>query len=392
MTSTPRRASRLRWIVLTLLVLGLALGIARAINKRSQQQQLASEAAARLQTEAIFELSQADVFLVARTSLSNAVRVSGSLKAQQTAVIKARVAGELQDFIKREGEAVRAGEVIARIDSTDAQARVRQAEQQAMAAQAQVVIAQRAQDNNQALVRQGFISATALETSTANLAAAQANHQAALAALDIARKALKDTVLKSPLNGQVSARLAQNGERLGIDARIAELVDLSAFEVEVALSPAAAANVSPGQPARLRIEGFDQPVEARVARINPSVQTGSRSVLLYLQLAAQPGMRQGLFAQGDILTGQREVAAVPLSAVRNDKPAPYVQIIRDGKVAHVAVRLQRQGLAAEEPMIDVSDQAGLEAGTPVLRATAGLIREGTAVRTNAAPSQANGQP
>lgn len=392
MTSTPRRASRLRWIVLTLLVLGLALGIARAINKRSQQQQLASEAAARLQTEAVFELRQADVFLVARTSLSNAVRVSGSLKAQQTAVIKARVAGELQDFIKREGEAVRAGEVIARIDSTDAQARVRQAEQQAMAAQAQVVIAQRAQDNNQALVRQGFISATALETSTANLAAAQANHQAALAALDIARKALKDTVLKSPLNGQVSARLAQNGERLGIDARIAELVDLSAFEVEVALSPAAAANVSPGQPARLRIEGFDQPVEARVARINPSVQTGSRSVLLYLQLAAQPGMRQGLFAQGDILTGQREVAAVPLSAVRNDKPAPYVQIIRDGKVAHVAVRLQRQGLAAEEPMVDVSDQAGLEAGTPVLRATAGLIREGTAVRTNAAPSQANGQP
>lgn len=392
MTSTPRRASRLRWIVLTLLVLGLALGIARAINKRSQQQQLASEAAARLQTEAIFELSQADVFLVARTSLSNAVRVSGSLKAQQTAVIKARVAGELQDFIKREGEAVRAGEVIARIDSTDAQARVRQAEQQAMAAQAQVVIAQRAQDNNQALVRQGYISATALETSTANLAAAQANHQAALAALDIARKALQDTVLKAPLNGQVSARLAQNGERLGIDARIAELVDLSAFEVEVALSPAAAANVSPGQPARLRIEGFDQPVEARVARINPSVQTGSRSVLLYLQLAAQPGMRQGLFAQGDILTGQREVAAVPLSAVRNDKPAPYVQIIRDGKVAHVAVRLQRQGLAAEEPMIDVSDQAGLEAGTPVLRATAGLIREGTAVRTNAAPSQANGQP
>lgn len=392
MTSTPRRASRLRWIVLTLLVLGLALGIARAINKRSQQQQLASEAAARLQTAPVFELSQADVFLVASTSLLNAVRVSGSLKAQQTAVIKARVAGELQDFVKREGEAVRAGEVIARIDRTDAQARVRQAEQQAMAAQAQVVIAQRAQDNNQALVRQGFISATALETSTANLAAAQANHQAALAALDIARKALQDTVLKAPLNGQVSARLAQNGERLGIDARIAELVDLSAFEVEVALSPAAAADVSPGQPARLRIEGFDQPVEARVARINPSVQTGSRSVLLYLQLAAQPGMRQGLFAQGDILTGQREVAAVPLSAVRNDKPAPYVQIIRDGKVAHVAVQLQRQGLAAEEPMVDVSDQAGLEAGTPVLRATAGLIREGTAVRTNAAPSQANGQP
>ena len=392
MNTTPRRTSRLRWILLALLVLGLALGIARAIGKRAQQQKVANEAAAQLQQAPVFELGSSDVVRVNKTSLSSTVPVSGSLKALQTVQIKARVAGELQDFVKREGEAVRAGEVIARIDSADAQARVRQAEQQAHAAQAQVAIAQRTQDNNQALVRQGFISATALETSSANLAAAQANHQAALAALDIARKALADTVLKAPLSGQISARLAQNGERLGVDARIAEMVDLSAFEVEVALSPAAAARVTAGQTARLRIEGLDRPVEARVARINPSVQAGSRSVLLYLQVAAQDGMRQGLFAQGDILTGQQEVAAIPLSAVRNDKPVPYVQVVRDGKVAHVAVQLQRQGMAGEEPMVDVSGQSGLETGTPILRATAGLIREGTAVKAGDAAPKANGQP
>ncbi|MFP5467084.1 MAG: efflux RND transporter periplasmic adaptor subunit [Gammaproteobacteria bacterium] len=392
MNTIPRRTSRLRWILLLLLVLGLALGIVRALGKRSEQQKQANEAAALMQQEPVFEIGQADVVTVVSTPLLNTVAVSGSLKALQTVQIKARVAGELRDFSRREGETVRAGDVIARIDSADAQARVRQAEQQAAATQAQVAIAQRTQDNNEALVRQGFISATALDTSTANLAAARANHQAALAALDIARKALADTVLRAPLSGQISARLAQNGERLGVDARIAEMVDLSAFEVEVALSPGAATRVAPGQTAQLRIEGLEQAVQARVARINPSVQAGSRSVLLYLQVAPLPGMRQGLFAQGDIITGQQDVAAVPLSAVRNDKPVPYVQVIRDSRVAHVPVQLQRQGLAGEEPMVDVSGQAGLEIGTVVLRSTAGLIREGTAVRTAGSAPQANGQP
>ncbi|MBL0914371.1 MAG: hypothetical protein IBJ13_02290 [Sphingopyxis sp.] len=116
---------------------------------------------------------------------------------------------------------MRAGRLLARIDNSDATARVRQAGQQAQAAQAQVAIAQRQFDNNQALVDQGFISRTALDTSQANLDAAKANHSAALAALDIARKGLSDTEVRAPIAGQVAARTAQNGERVALDARAA---------------------------------------------------------------------------------------------------------------------------------------------------------------------------
>jgi RND family efflux transporter MFP subunit len=366
----------LPWILLGLLVLIIAIGVGRALVKRNTQQGEAAQAAAAMQTAPIYELVPADWMAAQAVALDQTVTVSGSIKALQSAVVKARVAGELQGLNKREGQSVIEGEVIARVVSPDAGARVRQAEQQAQAAQAQVDIAQRTHNNNLALVAQGFISNTALQNALSQLASAQANHRAALAALDIARQSLNDTALRAPLSGQISARLAQNGERVAVEARVVEIVDLSAFDLEAALSPGDAARVQTGQAVELRIEGRSDPIAATVSRINPSVQMGSRSVLVYLRIPSASGLRQGLFAQGHIVTGQANAVAVPASAVRNDKPAPYIQIVQDAQVRHWPIQVSTQGQFAGEPMVGIRD---LPAGTPVLRAQTGLIREGTAV-------------
>jgi RND family efflux transporter MFP subunit len=387
MSPHTSRAPWIKWLLLGLLVVAIGLGVLRALNQRKARNDAAGAAAVAAQQAPVYALSPVDVAVVQQLDMAQTVAVSGSLKALQTAVIKAKVAGELQGLSKREGETVRAGEVVARIDSTEAQARVRQAEQQARSAQAQVAIARRTQENNQSLVKQGFISATALDTSSSSLAAAEANHMAAMAALDIARKTLGDTTLRSPLNGQVSARLVQNGERVALDARVLEVVDLTGFELEAALAPADAVGVIAGQKARLTVEGLAAPVDAAVARINPSVQPGSRSVLVYLRVPAAAGMRQGLFAQGVIVTGRLNAPAVPLSAVRNDKPQPYLQIVQDGKVTHVPVTLERQGVLNGEPMLIVDGVKAAPVGTQLLRAQAGLIREGTEVKL-AAPAAA----
>ncbi len=380
-----QRPAWLKWLLLALLIGAIAFGVARALNKRSVQRDAATTAAAAMQQAPVFEITAQDVVRVQRLVLDQAVAVSGSLKALQTATIRARAAGEVQGLSKREGDSVKVGEVLARIDSTEAAARVRQAEEQARAAQAQEAIAQRNADNNQKLVQQGFISATALDTTASHLSAAVATHRAALAALDIARKGLADTTLRSPLNGQIAARLVQNGERVGVDARLLDVVDLSAFELEAALPPVDAAAVVPGQKASLTVEGIAQPVSATVARINPSVQAGSRSVLVYLRVPAVAGMRQGLFAQGQIVSGRLQAAALPLSVVRNDKPAPYVQLLAADQVAHVNVPLGRQGQHAGQTMLVVDGVAGLPEGAAVLRATAGALREGTSVKA-AAPA------
>lgn len=379
--STSRLRKTLYWALPLLAVAALALGVVRALEKRDTQAEQARAAAQALQTTPVYQIAARDLITVRRLALQQTAAVSGSLEAVQTVAIKARVAGELRDLNKREGDRVAANEVVARIDPTEPQARVRQAEQQAESALAQVRIARRTQDNNQALVKQGFISATALDTSQANLAAAEANHRAAMAALDIARKSLADTVLRSPIAGQVAARPVQNGERVGIDTRVLDVVDLSAFEMEAALSPADAARIEPGQRARLVVEGLAEPVAATVARINPSVQAGSRSVLVYLRLTAAPGMRQGLFARGEIVAGTVEAPVVPVSAIRNDRPEPYVQLLRDGAVKHVTLAPAPSGSVDGVPHQAVPM---LAEGDTVLAATAGAIRDGTRVEAAAA--------
>jgi RND family efflux transporter MFP subunit len=232
-------------------------------------------------------------------------------------------------------------------------------------------------DNNQSLVNQGFISRSALDTSLNNLAAAQASYKAAQAGTELALKSLDDTVLRAPLAGQIAQRLAQNGERVAVDARVLEIVDLSALELEAAVAAGDSVRVRTGQLARLSIEGLLQPVQARVVRINPSVVAGSRSVLVYLAIPATAGLHQGLFAQGTLGTGQITALAVPLDAVRTDKPQPYVQYLLDGKVAHQSVSV---GAAGERDGIAMVEVKQLAAGAEVLAGKLGALREGALVQ------------
>jgi RND family efflux transporter MFP subunit len=366
------------WILGGLLCAALAAAGMRIYVQRGQPPTQAPGPGTAVQpTQAPLELAPADLVTVQRMALSLAVPVSGTLKASQTALVKARVAGELMDLTVREGDAVKAGQVLARIDPAEYEARVRQARQQADAAQSQVDIAQRQFDNNKALVDQGFISQTALQNSTASLAGARATHQAALAALDVARKALDDTVLRAPIAGQVSQRLSQPGERVAIEARIVELVNLSRLELEAALPAADAVQVRSGMRAQLQVEGREEPVNARVLRINPIAQAGSRSVLVYLGIDGEPGLRQGLFAEGRLGTRSVQALAVPLSSVRTDKPQPYVQVLEGDTVRHVPVQPGARTEVTQGQLTTTwVEVQGLEEGARVLAASAGALREG----------------
>lgn len=381
---------RIPWLVAAVVVVLLGGGVWRAMAARQVQQKALAEANAQ-RAQAPLQLAADEVLQVRRQNLAVGVPVSGALRAVDSAMVKARAGGELQGLALREGDSVNAGQEVARIDPTEARARLRQAQQQAEAAKSQVDINQRQYANNRALVDQGFISATALVTSQASLEAAQSSYQAAVAAADVARKALEDTVLRSPISGMVAQRLAQPGERVGVDTRIIEVVDLSRLELEALLNPADSVAVRVGQTAQLTIEGVGAPVPATVVRINPSAQAGSRTVPVYLRVEQPAGatpLRQGLFVQGTLDTGRADVLAVPLDAVRTDKPVPYLQVLKDGRVAYAEVRTGHRAVVDGQTLVAVE---GVPEGTAVIAGRIGQLREGTAVTvaaSTAAPAPA----
>ena len=374
----------LKWALVALVLVLLGIGVLRALSARkTQQETVAKLATQRVQT--VVELGTNDVLLVKNRELAQVLTISGALKAINSAIVKARVPGELQDLSVREGDSVKAGQVIARVNPSEYQARVRQAQQMAESAKAQVAIAQRSFDNNRSLVEQGFISKTALDTSMASLAAAEASFRAAQAGVEVATQSLSDTVLRAPLSGLVSQRLAQPGERVAPDVRIVEIVDPSRLELEAGLSTLEAMGLRLGQSADLQIEGLAKPVTARVVRINPSAVAGSRALLAYLAIDGVPGLHQGMFVQGTLNTGRLQTLAVPLSAVRTDKPQPYVQVINQDQILHQTVELGARGEFDGQSLVAIK---GLAENARIVAGSVGTLREGTAIRFTPAPASA----
>jgi membrane fusion protein, multidrug efflux system len=129
-----------KWAIALLVIAALGFGVFRALSAKKAQQAAVAAQAAQVAVPSI-ELAQSDVLVVKSRELAQGQPISGALKAVNSAIIKARVAGELQALTVREGDGVKAGQVVARVDATDTVWRIKQAQEQADAAKSQIDIA-----------------------------------------------------------------------------------------------------------------------------------------------------------------------------------------------------------------------------------------------------------
>lgn len=329
-----------------------------------------------------------EIVTASPVELRQVLLLSGSLRALDLATVKARVAGEVRDIFVREGEAVRAGQVVAKMDSTEYEAKLAQARGNLNSAKAQQEIAAKTRDNNAALVEKGFISKNAFDNSASQYAGAKASVDAAQGALDVAQKQLNDTVLRAPISGLVSARNAQPGEKVSPDYKLLEIVNLQKMELEAAVPASEISRIAIGQSVSLHIEGMPQSFDGKVVRINPAAQAGSRSIPVYVQVANPNNqLRAGMFAEGKlVLNSKPGVLALPHSAVRRDGGGAYVFTVDSGKIARTPVATGSEGQSGDEPRIEIV--SGLDFGAQVIRTDMGNLAPGTPVRvaTSATPA------
>jgi RND family efflux transporter MFP subunit len=329
-------------------------------------------------SQAVIEFTTQDLYIVEPRTLERTLPLTGSLTPFTEATVKAKVAGELVSVPVREGEPVRRGQVLARIDQTEVQARVAARRADVSAAHAQLDWAAKNRTTQKALLEKGFIAQTAYDNVQSNFDVAVARLRAAEAELVVAQKALGDSVLVAPFDGIVSLRHAQAGERVALDAKVVSVVDLSRLQLEAAVPATEIGRLRVGQPVAFRVDVFgEQSVEGRIDRISPATVSGSRSINVYAVIDNPQGvLRAGLFAQGAVSLERIEGAlVVPASAVREELGRNTVYALVDGAVRRRAVTI---GPADAADRVQVLE--GLAPGDRIVRANLGTLREGTAAR------------
>jgi len=376
------KSMRRRIILIVILVIIIAGGVTWTLKQKSAVKPAPVAAPIALAAPTL-EFLPSEIFTAKPLDIQQTLSLSGALRAVDISSVKARVAAEVREIPVREGDAVRAGQIVARMDVTEFQARVDQARGTLNAARAQLDIATKNRDNNRTLVEKGFISKNAFDNSASQYATAEANVEAAKGALDVVQKLVNDTVIRSPIAGVVAMRYVQAGEKVSADNKLLDIVNLQKMELEAAVPTNDITNVAIGQRVTLRIEGLPQTIEGKVVRINPATQSGSRSVLVYVQIAnPQNQLRSGMFAEAQlILKTKTGVLALPQNAIRKDGNGTYVYVVEGGVLARKPVTIGMSGRTSDDYMTEVL--SGIDFGTQVVGTDMGSLQPGTHVRINA---------
>lgn len=362
-----------RSVLIVLLILLIAVAF-MATRKRAPAPAIVAKPAQ------VLEFLPSDVVVVGVEPLRQVLPMSGALRALNQVAVKAKVAGEVKEVLVRAGEAVSAGQVLIRIDTSEYQAKVDQAKGSLVAARGQLDIATKSRDNNLALLDKGFISRNAFDNAASQFDIAKANVDTARGALDVAQKALTDTVVKAPISGMISSRTIEPGEKVSIDNKLLEVVDLRQMELEAPVPTADILKVQLGQEVLVTVEGLPQAVSGKVVRINPATQSGSRSIMVYVRIDNPQGLlRAGMFADASLTLDKRDaVMTIPQTAIQTEAGKTYVYVIEAGKLVRRDVVLGMRGVDSRGNAVEVG--SGLQSGAQIVKANLGNLNSGTPVR------------
>lgn len=323
------------------------------------------------------ELIPAEVYVIKPRGLIDTVRFTGTTQPIDQTIVKSRVAGRLAEVLVREGDRVVAGQVLARFETTELQARVNERQSALEAARADARWTARDRSDKETLANRNIVSQSAADQARATAENRASMVAVAEAQLEVAKKNLADAEVRAPFDGVVGERIANQGESLPIDGKILALLDTSHVEIAAQMPAADVVRMKVGQTARVTLEGFgDRVFDGKITRISPTTQAGSRSIPVYVEIVDRhEALRGGLFGTGTVTVMEKDHAlAVPASAMRKDDQGDYVLVVENGVLVRKPVGAVRTWSRGE--LVEVK---GLESGLTVVSAPLPGLRAGQKV-------------
>jgi RND family efflux transporter MFP subunit len=334
-----------------------------------------------------------------RPALLNA---SGYVTPRRRATIAAKITGRVNEIFAEEGMRVEAGQVLARLDDSDARARLlsAQADRNATAAaladiRVNLANAERDRHRMEELWKDGAVSEqvvdqarTVVDSHRARITLAEEQVRAAEARAKVAEQDLENTVIRAPFSGLVVSKDAQRGEMVSpISAGggftrtgIATIVDMRSLEVEVDVNESAIARITPGQPVEAVLDAYPEwKIPATVRTVIPTADRQKATVKVRaafdrLDPRILPDMGIKVTFLGPPPQGDAPRVLVPRAAVQQGKEGAAAFVYRDGRVERRALRLG----PARGTDLEVTE--GLRDGEEVVLKGLDALRDGQRVQ------------
>ncbi len=383
MTMAQRKGQLRRGWGINTTVAAIALGTALACAGTG-----ANEPPAEASTAAapVLEIGQENTLRVETGEVIVGPVVSGTLTPLVQATVRAELGGAILRVTAEQGQAVRKGQVLARIEASTQDDAVRSAESSMRSEQQNLEQAQRELTRAETLVTAGAIAARDVENARNAVTMAESRVADAHSRLSSARKALGDATVASPISGIVAERPVNTGDVVAIGTALYTIVDPGSMELKASVPSESLAAVTVGAQVQFRVRGYpDQPFAGKVERISPTADPVTRQVPIWVSVDNRGGrLVGGLYAEGRVTQDARQGLVLPLSVISEADGTATVLKVADGSVDRVPVTLGLRDPQTEQVVIT----AGLEAGDIVLRGVAQSITPGTRISVRNQPSSA----
>lgn len=356
----------------------LALTVLIALGGCSRPKAESAAAQAETAAQAVL-VNAADVVLAQSRSLQSGVAFTGELSPLEIVEVVARFDGDLEAVNVREGQAVHAGQPLARYRPRDVKDAMQAAEAELLSARATLVAAQNAERRAGKLLEAGAAAPSDLEGAQSARAAAEARVRSAEALYNHSKEDADRLDVPAPISGRVSKVIVHGGDRTAVGDPMITLVNTDALELSATVPSEALNRLQVGATIEIRVDGFPGEVfSGHLDRVNPTTESGTRQVRIYSRVANEDGrLVGGLFATGRVVDAKREnVLAAPVSVIRREGQEQVVYHLRDGRAARVPVRT---GLLDEGAGV-VELIGALSPGDSLLSGVVPGIRDGAPVR------------
>jgi len=363
----------------TLLVLAMASALAACNKEAKDPARTGLDAAAQARKDgkpSQLLVAPEDLLTVRSDALSSGPVITGSIQPERRADLRAEVSAVVLQVLKENGEPVKRGDLLVKLDETAIRDSLLSADEAVRAAAQALDQANRQLERLKTLRASGMTSAAAFDEAEVRRNSAQSELSAAKSRAATARQQLARTQVRAPFDGIVSDRKVSAGDTATIGKELVKVIDPNSMRFEGRVSTDKISLVKVGQPVKFHINGYgNQQFAGTVKRIDPSANDITRQVEVLVGLTGEQPRVAGLYAEGRIDAETSDALMLPESAIVRNGDETYTWRVKGATLSRVnlqvGMRDQRTG--------NFEIKAGLAAGDTVLRSPSSNLKDGQKV-------------